>query len=68
MACFTALFLKLHQYQPYILVIIMDAKLNKNFKTQEKNIKNLIFILILNKLLAQSPLYCIIHKHWRPSV
>jgi len=68
MACFTASFLKLHQHQPYILVIIMDAKVNKNFKSQEKNIRNLIFILILNKLLTQSPLFCVIHKPWRPTV
>jgi len=50
MACFTALSVKLHQHQLYILIVIMDAKLNKNFNSMQKNIKNLIFILILNKI------------------
>jgi len=50
MACFTALSVKLHHHQVYILLIFMNAKLNKNLNSMQKNVKNLIFILILNKI------------------
>ena len=49
MACFTTSFAKLHQDQLYILIIFIEAKLNKNINSMQENVKNLIFILILNK-------------------
>jgi len=52
MACFTALSVKLHQHQVYILINFMNAKLNKNLNSKQKNVKILIFILILNKIFS----------------